>query len=301
MTYQRYQDNPNGLWRFFVRRSGMSPVSIDDALDYRISDFPEPGITGPAGQETCDCVLSADGYSAIECCTFAPFNPPISSNAGNGGDVQIVTNDGYAKIAATTDGGRPGVLVYFVGPGIGMAANGSVGGWVTCGPDLAVGSWKSVVTNLTESLNSPSAPISGLVQSYTRYLIGEILVPFLTFGGAPVTRELQVLISEHYSGADPKTSDAMERFFYADGYGRIRWESWSTTALPATSLNAAAPAMPWGYPDYPPLNTSQHIVYVRHWANILPLSKIYIPSVHYFIGQRRSIADFGWPSGFVLP
>src|SRR5215472_11034784 len=133
MSYAPY--DPNSLWRFFVRTDNGKPVRINDPLKFRQHDWSFDS-SGVYGQETCDSVLSANELAAFEYESFPPWKPPYTSNSSNGGDITIVTSDGWAKAPATQDGGHPGVLYYFVGPGLGDPSDGRVGGWVLCGPDV---------------------------------------------------------------------------------------------------------------------------------------------------------------------
>jgi len=70
--YLNFHDDPNGLWRFFVRRyaNGRS-VQVTDALTFRQHDWPWDQVS-PLGQETCDSVLSTDGFASFQYESFPP-------------------------------------------------------------------------------------------------------------------------------------------------------------------------------------------------------------------------------------
>ena len=99
---------------------------------------------------------------------------------------------------------------------------------------------------------------------------------------------IETLISEHYTAADPTQSPDLERFFYANGFGKVRWEYRSTNIA-------------YGYPDNPPLNPSLHLVDVRHYTNLVPPPKSVVTPVGTVPAKPLRIADFGWPPNFVLP
>jgi hypothetical protein len=298
MTYQRYQDSPDGLWRFFVRlRADGSPVLFSDSLEFRQHDWPFPGFS-PLGQETCDSVLSPDGYASYQYESFPPWQPPYTAQGGNGGDIIVVGPDGYARAVATMDGGHPGLLYYFVGPDVGLPSDGRIGGWVISGPGVATGNWQSIVAYLQQSDSDPYHPIGTLSPSYTRYLIDTIAVPFLP----TAERQIETLVSEHYETDNPSTSNEMERFHYGAGWGKLRWEFWSTTAPLSPYVFNRAPAIAYGYPSQP-LNPSMRLCDVRHYCNIVPEGgRIYLPPIKTFIESVGiTIGDFGWPPDFILP
>jgi len=198
------------------------------------------------------------------------------------------------------DGGDPGLLYYFVGPGVGQAGNGEVGGWVACGPDVSVGVWKNVVCYLQQSDGTPDAPIGGLSPSFTRYLIDTIAVPFLSAGAGRNAATIEVLVSEHYGAEDPTRAPGMERFFYAAGWGKVRWEGWGT-GTPSNELAQRAPAIEYGYPTAPSLNPAHQLLDVRTYTNIVPQTRtLFVPRAP-MLSRPLSIADFGWPPNFVLP
>lgn len=284
MAYASY--SPAGLWRFFVRKKpNGDPFRDTDRLTYRQRDLPFAG--WPSGQETSDCVLSASGYASFDYESFPPWVGSYTSQGGNGGDVIIVTSDGWAKAVATMDGGRPGQLYYFVGPGLGEPGDGRIGGWVVAGPDVAVRNWHSVVCWIQQSINTPYAPIGAPSPAYTRYLIDN--VPFRS-------SQVETLVSEHYSTEDPTQADAVERFWYASGIGKIRWERWSRDPpVPDDALNPTQ--IPYGWPS-PTLSQGLRLSDLRNYTNIVltPALPAGLPQVAPF-----TIASTGWPPNFVLP
>lgn len=297
MSYSAY--DPNTLWRFFVRSDSGKPVRATDRLKFRQHDWGGDA-SAPLGYQTADCVLSADGLAAYQYESFPPWRGPYTDNPGNGGDIGVLTADGHLTLVATMDGSDPGVLYYFVGPGIGMPADGRVGGWLIAGPDVAVDSWHSTICYLIQSYNDPHHPIGTLNPSYTRYAISHLDVPFQINGVIQPPRLIEVLVAEHYNGTDPTTSDSMERFHFGAGWGKLRWEAWSSVP-PGNELIQRAPAVALGFPN-PSLNPAHHLVDVRVWTNIVPEPKSLITANMYIpVRPGARVADFGWPPNFVLP
>jgi hypothetical protein len=289
MSYQSYFADPGGLWRFYVRQhpSG-APILTTDPLTSRMRDRPFPGF--PSGQETCDCTLDPSGYWST--CGWESF-PPWGSYVpgGDGGDIAIVTTDGYAKLPATQDGSQP-TLYYFVGPGLGQPGNGEVGGWLSAGPDAASDTWNAAVCYLQQSDATPYAPLGNLSQSYTRYLIATIPITFWRNSALPYTLDVECLVSEHYDGADPSTALNCERFVYGDGWGKLIWEIWEQPGAAVAPTVAQADGTPYCSPT-PPLTAGLVMTDCRYWTNIIPYP---VPSRAIY-----RVSACGWPQNFVLP
>ena len=284
MSYQGFWQGSD-LWQYLIRYDGRSLWSTT-FLPQRMLDPP-----GSGSQECCDCVLdAATGKMALQFESFPPYQN-LGDSLGNGGDILVVTSDNWIKAIATQDGGHPGELYYFVGPGLGMPGDGRVGGWVIAGPDLGT-SWEQCVCWIDQSFNGPYNPIGSLSPAYVRYILADLDVPYLVNGGSPSTQRRSCVVSEHYSGNDPSTATSVERFFYAQWLGKVRWEIWG---LPGSqpidpTLHARAVPFPMGYPGSPPLTPGLMLLDCRSYIN-------------WTMGANPqfTVRGAGWPQGVVLP
>jgi len=235
-----------------------------ETVKYRKHDLP-----APAGYQISDCTLLPDGTVPCEF-SYAPFGPLVIRN-GDGGDLHVVT-DGVARIELTQDGGRPGILQHFVGPGCGGD------GWVSFRDDVRSGSWTTMVARLSDTPDG-SCPRS-LVSAYTRWRVENI--PWTLYEGTTPQRvTLSTVISEHYNKPDIATASQLERFFYAKGAGRVRWSAWTKTTPMGNNLSVRCPEVRF---DVPPDNSGWNLSDCRTWTAIEP-------------PQDASWTDamFGWP------
>jgi len=279
-----YQGVWQGDWRWsFLLRYDGQPLWDTSWLTQRITDWP-----GSSSTECIDCVLDSNtGRAALQYKSFPPFGS-FSSDPGNGGDVLGITDDGWIKAIATSDGGHPGQLYYFVGPGTGMPADGRPGGWVIAGPDLAQ-NWNSCIAWLAQSFTDPWHPQGQLTPAYTQYILRQIDVPYLVNGLNRGSSLRWVIVCEHYSGADPTTADNCERFLYAQYMGCVSWEFLSAKI---NSPDAAARAIPtpFTWPAARTLNPAHQLSDARGWTN---WTKAASPGF--------TVKGAGWPVGLVIP
>jgi hypothetical protein len=181
--------------------------------------------------QASDSFLLPDG-SAIIAVSFMPFGPFNPAN-GDGGDHYVVEADAV-RIAATQDGGTPGVQ-YFVG----KACGGD--GWLLFKTD-AKNEWKSLVARLSESPDPNSCNGATLGSALTRYTRQSVTFPALG--------TVDTLVSEHYDGPDFPTSHNAERFFLARGWGRLAWQAFGDTP-PAIDLSTRCPDFGFNVPPVP--------------------------------------------------
>jgi hypothetical protein len=277
VSYQGFwQGSP--LWTYLVRYDG-GPLWDTTWENQRLFDWPTT-----TDVECIDCVLNSQLPCALQYKSFPPYEN-FSSNPANGGDILAVTGDNWIKAIATSDGGHPGALYYFVGPGLGMAGDGRAGGWVIAGPDLDT-SWQSVVCWISQSFNGPYHPVGGLSPAYTRYILANIDVPYP--GGSDVR---SCIVSEHYNGTDPNTSLTLERFVYAQWMGLVRWESWGSNPENEQAV-LRAPAMDFCYPSSRALNSSLQLNDARTWTNWV---------TNYYDYSTFHVSISGWPPSLVMP
>jgi len=293
MAYSNWYGNL-ALWSYLVQGYSGPQCAIDVLpIAPRRHDWPSEG-SGPRGQECCDCVLMTQppgptaGAVAIHYESFAPQFGGVGTEGGNGGDLLCVTSDGWIKAFATEDGGRPGQLYYFVGPGFGMAGAGP-GGWVISAPDITPGAWKSVVTQIVQSYPGPYKPMGLPSPAYTRYRVEVLDVPRLTAGGNPDTFQSWCLISEHYDTSDPSTANEMERFVFGKYWGKLRWEKWQRGGQTSQGAIDRAPAMSFCYPASGDAAGVMALTDARTYTNFW--------SDEYF----RVWPDASWPGEVTLP
>lgn len=296
VTYTNRYDNPNEwLWGLCAMgRSGRQWIVDFDFLSPRRHDWPSNN-SGALGQECCDsCIITqpaaapVSGVCAMQRLTFSPWGP-TRPNSGDGGDINVVTSDGWLKIIATQDGGHPGLLYYFVGPGVGQPDDGRVGGWVLGRAVDRWDAWNSTVTWLQQSPGTPWQPLGQPTPSFTRWLVNTFIVPAMDAGVPNSGINANVLVSEHYGTQDPTSSPQMERFFYGYGWGMLRWEYWSTSDPIIPGAIDRAPNTPYGYPTSIPLNPNMRLTDARTYTNFVVGSPI------------QCWPDGGWPIGLQLP
>lgn len=170
-----------------------------------------------------DAFRLPDG-SAILAWSYAPFGP-FDAALGDGGERYVVEN-GTVRIDSTQDGGTPGVQ-YFVG-----AACGGTG-WVAFRAD-ATAAWQTIVAHLDDHSNPSQCDAANA--ALTRYERATVTYPVL----GPV----DTVVSEHYDSGSLASATALERAFYALGYGRLVWQRWGPTP-PTIDLSARCPDFGW--------------------------------------------------------
>lgn len=229
-------------------------ATVHDMLTERRHDYPLP-----IGWEVSDSVLMDDG-AALQTFSFAPFGPFSLAN-GDGGQILRVGRDGFVRASQTRDGGKS-YMQYFVGEGIGGT------GWIFFGIDAPTGSWRELVATLAGSSWAGARP--ALSKAFTRYRMEIIRFDLHPAG----IRWLDTIVSEHYDGATILGSSALERSYFAKGFGLIRWEAWGRTeAPPVTDLAARyqhvtysdPPAAGWFLDD------------VRTYTNVVPCEPTAVP------------------------
>lgn len=183
-------------------------ITLSSTLVDRRHDWPLP-----IGYEICDCVR-LDHRSVLQTFVMQPFDVWDYAD-GDGGQVAEVCADGYVRFTKTRDGGKP-YTQFFTGET----------GWIVFGVDAEQDRWRTVVARLTIGRSPTDVPTQGL--ALTRYLRAHIQFPFAV-NGAREDRTLMCVVSEHYDGETIETSRAVERSYFAAGYGLVRWEAWDRT------------------------------------------------------------------------
>jgi hypothetical protein len=224
------------------------------------------------------------------------FGAPATDNPGHadlfyqfdsndGGDAIMIAGD-TASIFLTQDGGSHGLL-WFVGPGCANGGPEHYLAWLLFKSDASA-EWRSMIAQAWHE-HEDSCPAK-LVPAFTRYkLVSETFpVQRVETNGAAASRNvtLPTVVVEHYDRRSLEEAHAMERFYYARGLGKVRWESWSIDdkwAAQAATLagsgrcaaiaDSAAPALGWRMID------------CRMWTNIVMDTA----------PPGWKVRDFNWP------
>jgi len=159
-----------------------------------------------------DDTFRVDDTHAITAWSYAPFGQ-FTVGGGDGGERYTIQGD-TVFIDSTEDGGQPGVIQQF----------GS--GWVVCRSDADT-TWRMVSSMI------------GFSPVFTRYSRQIVTLPVLG--------NLDCIVSEHYGASDVASASAMERSFYAKGFGRVCWQSWNRAGIPVDP--ARAPDFGWNRLD----------------------------------------------------
>ena len=237
------------------RRPDGRLATVHDLLTERRHDWPLPG-----GWAASDSVLLDDGR-ALQTFDFTR----TEHDAGDGGQILSVGSDGFVRIDQTRDGGKAW-MQYFVGLGSGGT------GWIAFGVDAPTGMWRILVATLAGS-NWQDARPAVLDRALTRYRLEVASFPFAV-AGVVETRSLRVIISEHYDRDTMAASTAMERSWFAEGYGLVRWEAWGRTEdAPIADLPAR---YQWVAYSDPPA-AGWHLDDVRTYTNIVPCAPTAVP------------------------
>jgi hypothetical protein len=216
----------------------------------------------------------------------------FDAEQGDGGQVVLLIN-GWASIAMTEDGGDG--VQWFVTSDCRLdpASDQRYLGWLLFRNDVAPDRWRNVVTFLHKARTADGCPWF-FGPAFTRYRSARIDFPFRIPDPArmaqPVTRSLDVVISEHYGGRRIAEASHLERFYFARTLGLIRWERWENpsrsgaadVARSAIQIARSGRCPDLAWPDYPVLDWK--LVDCRTWTNLVR------PRAGW------SVADFVWPA-----
>ena len=238
------------------------PYQMTDAmsLTWHKRDWP-----GPYDGLFSDSVWTASG-GVLSTFSVEPDHPWVPPN--DGGDIYGIDTsvDPVRVLVLKTQTGDIPHPYYFIG------ANCGGTGWVLFDAALPVlpayyyggnAKWRSVTAQIGQA-DSPSgcAPLS---PAFTQYHMELVDVPFIIFG-THTTLRIPTIISEHYDGPSPSQSVNLERFWFALGWGKIRWDFYSADRPSRGDISGACPRMPpW---DYVPPFPGAQLTDCRVWTNI---------------------------------
>jgi hypothetical protein len=254
------------------------PQTEDDPVKWRKHDW--GGTNGPLrGWQATDAVLARRNGVAFIDQTF-DFGAPATDNAGHadiffqfdtndGGDAIMIVGD-TASVFLTQDGGSHG-LQWFAGPGCGGGGPEHYLAWLLFKSD-ATNDWRSMVAQLLDQ-HEDTCPAK-FAPAFTRYRLVSETFPLQRVepAGAAATRNvaLPTVVVEHYDRRSFEEARAMERFYFARGLGKVRWESWSTDDKWATqAANFAASGRCAAVADSVPPAAGWRMIDCRMWTNIV--------------------------------
>jgi hypothetical protein len=248
---------------------------ITTPLTFRRLDWP-----GAYSGIISDNVLDPSTGAVISTFKTAPFDGPFSP-PNDGGDVYLVASlnrIGNAAIVVKTQTGSV-TPIYFVGYTCGYTS------WLLFPQNLPMygQGWGSAVAEIGQS-NAPGTNCNAgnMSSAFTRYRLENVSMPFLA-NGVQTTLVIPTVISEHYNHSTIFGSTQLERFYFAQGWGKLRWEYW-TTSPPSRDLTGECPTVPtWGVA---PSFWHARLTDCRTWTNVVPDTSGWSVSADY---------AWGWP------
>ena len=213
------------------------PQRSEDTAPWRKHDWPNSLEETVQGYQASDSVVQRRGARTLIVQTFdfgtggrvfGRFDGGLGQG-GDGGQVLMLV-DGWSNAAMTEDGG--GGVQWFMGEACRspVATDRRFLSWLMFPNEVKADAWTSIVARLNIAASPELCPRQ-FNAAFTRYRLDRIAFPFrIIDAGSRVTtaiRRLDVVVSEHYGGADIGSADHLERFFFARRLGLVRWERWS--------------------------------------------------------------------------
>jgi hypothetical protein len=205
---------PGGLTPNNCTSANQTKDLITTSLTFRRLDWP-----GAYSGIVSDNVLDPSTEAVISTFKTAPFDGPFNP-PNDGGDVYINISNihrlGDAAIAVKTQTGSL-TPIYFVGYTCGYTS------WLLFQQNLPTygQGWGSAVAELGQS-NAPgtNCKLQNMSPAYTRYRLEKVSMPFL-IDNAPTILVIPTVISEHYNASSISRSTELERFYFAQGWGKF--------------------------------------------------------------------------------
>lgn len=216
------------------------PARIEEVLPWRKTDFPDSSaaLARPQGYMASDAVVGrllgrpaiiqtfdiGGGFQGHE---FGRFEPD------EGGQAALLSpgpNGVEAGFVVTQDGGRPGVLQWFLSPACRPGAPPAPA-WLAFAGEVPDGRWAERIAPINIAA-APNACPRDFGRALTRWRRARIALP-MRWHDDPTPRSLPVetIVSEHYARPEIVASDHLERFWFARDLGMVRWERWNNGAF----------------------------------------------------------------------
>lgn len=221
------------------------PARLEEVLPWRKTDYPDrdAATARPQGYMASDAVLGqllgrpaiiqtfdiGGGFQGHE---FGRFE---QDEGGQAALLRQKPDGAEASFVVTQDGGRPGILQWFLSPACRPGAP-LAPAWLAFAGEVPEGRWAERIAPINIAA-APDACPHDFGQALTRWRRARITLP-MRFHDDPTPRELSadVIVSEHYARPEIAASDHLERFWFAHGLGMVRWERWNNGAfLPDTA------------------------------------------------------------------
>jgi hypothetical protein len=300
--------NPTAQIPIIDNCTSMRPQRADDTAVYQKHDWPDrqvyPHYFLTGHQASDSVVISLTNRPVIEQTLDFGGDPQHHFgyfDSNDAGQIVLLVG-GWASIVMTQD--ATGGVQWFIGSG----CRGSVGGgrlsWLLFNQTIPSGSWAAIVPSLNIA-RSPSDCPARFNPAYTRYRREQISFPFRLVQGNTVTmtmRPVDVIITEHFNGRspDPALDTSLERFYFCNHLGWLRWERWENLAVHnepqfterARDLNASARCPAVSYSTAPGPNWVR--VGCRTWTTIVKPNKPWSVKDYHW----KAVEDFNWSSNF---
>jgi hypothetical protein len=203
-----------------------------ERLPYHKHDHPSPSqlAAAPTGYQRHDSFpVETAGFGVVVEHSFDFGSGPgrrfdVFDRGSDGGDIAILS-PGAISFGATEDGGTGFAL--WVGECRGPLTTAALSqSWIIAQfdpqhPGLLAG---ETVARLNGLPAGQAACPNRFNAAFTRWRVAPFSYRAAPGQGAPFT--LTTLVSEHYSGANPATAGAVERFYFSRELGGTRWEAW---------------------------------------------------------------------------
>ena len=263
-----------GVLPFQAECARPSPLLPTQGMAYRKHDWPAPEHRpgAPLGYQASDAYLSSlRGLpAAIQTFDFGGGRYRFGQfDAGADGGDAVVLRGEEASIGVSQDSDGVKWLL-----GDGCRAGGALApGWLAFqGPE-----GERVAPNAITG--APEACPRAFSMSLTRWRSARLSFPYLVRGRPAGQFEAPFIVSEHFSHPSVAQSNALERFWFARGLGKVRWEAWVNLSFPGQDvprLSAQArwfastqrcPAVEGGVGPNEPGRANWVMVECRTWTN----------------------------------
>ena len=254
-----------------------SPLRPGQGMAYRKHDWPAPEhrAGAPLGYQASDAYVSSlRGLpAAIQtfdfgggAYRFGRFDP-----GADGGDAVVLRGDeAVIGVSQDSDG-----VKWLLGDGC-RAGGAFAPGWLA----FQGREGERVAPNAIAP--SPEACPRGFTMSLTRWRSRRLDFPYLVRGRPAGRFEAEFIVSEHYTHPTVEGSNALERFWFARGLGKVRWEAWVNLAHPGQDVarwsaqarwfagTQRCPAVEGGIGPNAPGHADWVMVECRTWTNFDP-------------------------------
>jgi hypothetical protein len=256
-------DTPS-LKDFLVELQNGVPADLTTVFAYSRHDL--PGLRGPAAgyQVSHSALWPGNPSYTLQTFTFSAFDA-FDPARGDGGSAYLLrrARSYGCRDARRRQPGEPILRAGWVwGRRLDILYAGLRAAWLVV---LDKGKARRCVPEPTGNCPSPAT-------AFTQWRI-ELASMYFLLSGVPTWQPVWTIISEHYAGPSIAESTSMERFYFAYGYGWIRWEAWTTnTATPQdTDLLGRCPGVYIDGGPWPVAEPAPHWrqIACRSWTNII--------------------------------